>query len=653
MNTNEELKTNMNDTDNTSSEIDSPKNGASNSSRGTPHNKAVGHIISVIAFAMAIVSFVTTKRGMQQYIFEGVLGGLVSFGVQAMLFSLSMTIPRYWSVMRNIGRIVMIVLLCALMAISSGFTYVYAVDHVYGSTKFINSGNSVVRLHSAELKEAREYVDNAMKYYRLEMSNTISRIQGELDDSDSAKPNESATPTAMPDVTPIPENIIPAEISIPKPYPSGKPDEDWMPSAVFFDYHDYPDTNITVIVVANMDEKGNIIENTIKAKPFDNQPATVAECTNKINEIELYIEEYENKRDDQKKYANDEATQSSGTPRDEKINRYQANAEAYDKVVSKLKQIKSNIELTKESIEGTIDNKANGLLAEMLKEQNATNIIGKVNELKDFIMQKQAMLSNDKFVRIVDLLQQISIIADDYKLLTEIKGNLDEIDSDTDYSGYLGKTVSAQEVANATATPEATATATPEPNATATREPTSTAIPEATATATPIEEWEGDSNEMLIELAAEIRRIPSIAIFADSNVEPSADSSAAPSVDSTVEPSSDSSMDKELQEMLAKYNPIEHADKLQDMIRNEITNISPIEKAFRRLSGKYSELALGTLIVAFVCDLTALGAGFVNNNLAVYNLNLKRAAFKAAIKDIKETCKGERKLKKWKDKRCH
>ena len=679
MNSNKEMETNMDNTNNPSPETDSPKNGASNTSKKTPHNKVVGHIFSVIAFAFAIASFWTTTKGMQVYIFDGWLGVFVSFGVQAMLFCLSITIPKYWRVLRVWTKTFMLILLAVLITISSGFTYVHAVDHVYGSTKYINSGNSVVQRHSSELKEAKEYVDAAMKYYRLTMTRSITDISDELDLSGTANSNESATPTympettpnAMPTATPIPENSIPAEIATPTPYPSDNPEEDWMPNAIFADDHDYLDTNITVIVVANMDEKGNIIENTIKAMPFDNQPATVAECTEQINEIDLYIEEYESKKNDENKYADNESNQSSGTPRDRIINRHHANAEAYDKVVIKLRQIKSNIELTKDSIEGTIDNKANGLLTEMLKEQNTDNIIWKVNELKDFIMQKQEMLSNDKFARIVDLLQQITITAENYGVLMEIKDNLDRMN--IDYSDYLNKVTIKQNEANATATsedtatdddtatvtpegtatakptatpeatptakPTATPTATPEDDATTTPEATAIATPEPTGTPTP-DDWYDYSNSMLAELAAEIRRIPRVEIPDDDNDNDDDDDD------------NDDDDDKDLlkeinltKEYFDGYNPIDRADELQDMIRNEIGDINLLEKAFHRLfSENYKTLAWITLFIAFVCDSTALGAGFINNSLAIHNLNPKRATYKAAIQDIKETRKGEARM---------
>lgn len=646
MNTNEEMNAQMVNTEHSSTAIDSDnemiKKGTSNNDNSSddrednkPHNKAVGHILSIIALALAIVSFDTTRQGMSQYIFKGWLATLVSFGVQAMLFCLSMTIPRYWNVMRRWGRNVMAILLVALIIVSSGFTYVYAADYVYGSTKYINSGNSVVRLHSAELKAAKEYVNAAMKYYRIEMPDTISAVSIALNSLGTAAQNESITPTATPDATPTPVGI-PDEITTPKPYDADNPDADnpnatvtpepaRLPGAVFYADHDYPETNITVIVVAEMDALGYIDENSIRTMYFDNQPATVDECNSLLNEIKELKEEYERRRNEANENADkNENTQEGVVSYKDVRERYRENARQYDRVVSKLDEIRRNIEFTRTSIEDTIDNKTNEILTEMLNEQDADEIINKVNELKTFVMQQQNSLDSDTFANIVNLLQQISITAENYGVLMEIKGNLDEIDSNTDYSEYLDKTVNAQEVANAIAASEDDATAKPKDDATATSEPTP--IP------THIEKWKGDSNEMLIELAKEIRGIPRVE-------------------------SSDKLLDRINipKSWFAKYNPIKHADKLQDMIRNEITKISPLEETFSRLFKKYCELAWATLIIAFVCDLTALGAGIVNNKLAVYNLNPMRVGYDTIIDDAIEIGRGETKktaiMNRWRHKK--
>ncbi len=62
MNTNEEMKIKMDNTDTTRTASDSPKNGESKPKKKTPHNKIVGYILSIIAFAFAIASFWTTKK---------------------------------------------------------------------------------------------------------------------------------------------------------------------------------------------------------------------------------------------------------------------------------------------------------------------------------------------------------------------------------------------------------------------------------------------------------------------------------------------------------------------------------------------------------------------------------------------------------------
>lgn len=655
MNTNKEMETNMDNTNNPSPETDSPKNGASNTSKKTPHNKVVGHIFSVIAFAFAIASFWTTTKGMQDYIFEGWLGVFVSFGVQAMLFCLSITIPKYWRVLRVWTKRFMLILLAVLITISSGFTYVHAVDYVYGSTKYINSGNSVVQRHSAELKEAKEYVDAAMKYYRLEMSNTISKIQGELYDLDSAKPNESATPTVTPETTPTPATTqtpygIPAEITLPEKY--AKEEDAKIPLAVIYYVHKDPNTNNTVIVVAKRDRTGIVIADNARIYPLKNSPATYDECVSEINKIDGYIEAINSHMEQEKASLdayNSACTAESKIPRPEITIRYNNNIQEYKTAINELNNIRLDIESTRDDI-ATIDDKGNELLAEILKEQNADTIIMKTNELKEFVAQKQETLSSKDFGNIVNLLQQISIIADDYKLLMEIKGNLDRIN--IDYSDYLNKVTIKQNEVNATdedtatVTPEGTATAKPTatPEATPTAKPTAT--PEATATATPEDDatatpkptatvestptpddWYDYSNSMLAELAAEIRRIPRVEL-----------------------PDNDDDKDllKEInltKEYFDGYNPIDKADELQDMIRNEIGDINLLEKAFRRLfSENYKTLAWITLFIAFVCDSTALGAGFINNSLAIHNLNPKRAAYKAAIQDIKEIRKGEARI---------
>ncbi len=663
----------MDNTDTTRTASDSPKNEESKSKKKTPHNKIVGYILSIIAFAFAIASFWTTKKGMQDYIFKNAIGVFVSFGVQAMLFCLSMTIPKYWRVLRTLTKTIMSITLIILIIISSGFTYVYAVDDVYKSTKFINSGNSIVQQHSKELKDAKEYVDAAMKYYRLKMSETITDISKELGSSDTANSSESATPAAMSNVTPAPSatptpNGIPDEITLPMEYADD--DLPGVPGAVFYAVHVYLDTDITVIVVAKMDKRGNVDEKNASVYYLKNTPATYDECvteTKKIDEYIGHIESHKEQEETSLDEYNSACRAESLVPRTDVTTRYNENILQYSVAINKLKEIKSNIKNIMDNI-ATIHDKGNELLAEILKEQNADIIIEKTNELKEFITQKRETLSGDVFDETVNFLQQISVIADDYRVLMEIKNDLDRIN--TDYSDYLEKVANAQKEANATATPKASATVTTEssdtdkseatatakstPKATPTAKPTATpevtataaqgddntATPEATATAestsTP-NDWYDYSNDMLTKLAATIRRIPRVEFFADS--------SDAPSVDSSAKPSADGSMDKELRELIINYNPIEHAEMIQDMIRNEIAEINLLEKAFRRLFYEdYKTLAWITLVIAFVCDLTSLGAGIVNNSLAIHNLNPKRAAYEAAIENIRETRKGEARM---------
>ena len=676
-----------------------------------PHNKAVGHILSVIAFALAITSYTTTKRGMNDYIFPGVLGVCVSFGVQAMLFCLSLTIPRYWSVVRKIGRIVMAWMLIVLILVSSGFTYIYAVNVVYASTDYINSGNIIVKRYNSEIKDAREYVEESLKACRLEMSTIAAKIKEDKSDSNESDaptstptptPTSTPTPTPTPDATPTPEGI-PSEIDTPAPYtPAPEQGGHIPPNAVFCAYHDYEGTNITVIVVAGLDADGYIIQDgTMDINYFNNQPSTVDDCEREIDLVDRLISYYDVQSRSELEYADRYELESNNViPYRATITRYRDNARAYRSAVEKLKIIRGNIGRAKEMLGSNIDHMLNELLTAMLNT-DPVEIASKLKELKEKLPSQREMLDSNKYSEIVGLLQEASIIAEKYGTLLDIQSRLQQLStsltlsepSSTEPSSTEPSSTEPSSAEPSSAEPSSTEPSSAEPSSAepssaepSSAEPSSaepsSAEPSSTepssaepssaepSSAEPssdkpwsyssyldltakaqsaydeirkiedkkedqrtqeeintivkekekITDWENISIEMIAGLANEIRHIPRTVL----------DEAA------------------EVNNEIREYDPITRANKLQNEIRNRVRleDANKLEMAVRRLVDLdgYPLLAWITLAIAFVCDLTALGAGVVNNKLAIHNATPERVVGMEAISNIKEHSKLEHKL---------
>lgn len=161
-------------------------------------------IVKVAAFCFAIVSWVATAQGLQEYVFVGKYwrSYLISFAIQSILFVLNLKLPEYFHrINKNRGRVesgkfrlifsgylskgVIVVLYSGILVASSMFSFVYIVNQVYQNTQYVDADVVLDREYRNYLNMASDYVNEFTKMSRILVSDKLSELLSILPDDDS------------------------------------------------------------------------------------------------------------------------------------------------------------------------------------------------------------------------------------------------------------------------------------------------------------------------------------------------------------------------------------------------------------------------------------------------------------------------------------
>lgn len=158
-------------------------------------------IITIASFCFAVVSWAATAEGMQEYVFtSGIEAGLISFGIQSILFAFNLRLPYF---VENIGRLtpntkrevrndgsykwtirqkLVAVFYFFILLSSSFFSFVYICNSViYGrDTGYIDDNTVLQYEYEQALEQTQKAVDESMKALPLIASAQLANLQQEM-----------------------------------------------------------------------------------------------------------------------------------------------------------------------------------------------------------------------------------------------------------------------------------------------------------------------------------------------------------------------------------------------------------------------------------------------------------------------------------------
>lgn len=144
-------------------------------------------LIQVAVVCLAATSFFTTAQGMNNYIFKN---ALLSYGtsaaIQAILLAMSMALPQYldaiqqknWNrIKRTILQVVVVLLTLVVMFCSSWFSYIYIAEVVHLKSWNTESELLVQQTYREELYETKDYTYAYRIYLENSLGEKILKIQ--------------------------------------------------------------------------------------------------------------------------------------------------------------------------------------------------------------------------------------------------------------------------------------------------------------------------------------------------------------------------------------------------------------------------------------------------------------------------------------------
>lgn len=141
-------------------------------------------IIKVAAFCFAIISWIATATGLNNYVFDQYWQALIiSFAIQSILFVFNLKLPYYFAKVKRKGftmlllRLVIVVFYVGLLFTSSWFSYVYISNVIYHKTTYIDANIDLDSNYRKFLHSTEEYIDAYVSYLE---ENSISLSLAEL-----------------------------------------------------------------------------------------------------------------------------------------------------------------------------------------------------------------------------------------------------------------------------------------------------------------------------------------------------------------------------------------------------------------------------------------------------------------------------------------
>lgn len=160
-------------------------------------------IITIASFCFALVSWAATAEGMRKYVFSsGIEAGLISFGIQSILFAFNLRLPYF---VEKIGKLTpdgerkkkgnrykwtvrqkLVAAFYAFILLSSSvFSFVYICNSVIyeHDTGYVDDNTALQYKYRKVLVQTQDAIDESMKALPLIASAQLADLQQELNDA--------------------------------------------------------------------------------------------------------------------------------------------------------------------------------------------------------------------------------------------------------------------------------------------------------------------------------------------------------------------------------------------------------------------------------------------------------------------------------------
>lgn len=159
-------------------------------------------ILKIAAFCFAIISWIATAYGLQNYIFQDASwqATLVSFAIQSILFIFNLKLPYYFGkipykklkagqgfflcrLLKNYifnSRTIFILFYTLILMSSSCFSYVYIANRIYTSTKYIDANMYLDRAYRNALQQTNVYTQEYISYMEYQIGFILEQLQAKL-----------------------------------------------------------------------------------------------------------------------------------------------------------------------------------------------------------------------------------------------------------------------------------------------------------------------------------------------------------------------------------------------------------------------------------------------------------------------------------------
>ncbi len=142
-------------------------------------------IITIAAFCFAIISWIATASGLEEFVFKGKYWQalMISFSIQSILFVLNLKLPFYLKTkkLKNLltkflVKGVIILFYIALLSMSSFFSFVYIVQTVYSGTLYTDFNIYLDSGYREIIYDTNDYLDEYKKYIENSLSDKLGNI---------------------------------------------------------------------------------------------------------------------------------------------------------------------------------------------------------------------------------------------------------------------------------------------------------------------------------------------------------------------------------------------------------------------------------------------------------------------------------------------
>lgn len=174
-------------------------------------------IVKVAAFCFALVSWIATARGLQEFVFnqQYIQALMISFGIQAILFVFNLKLPEYFqqigkhtpenqrihrkylfgkrkgslkvSFKWTFSQKIIILFYIVVILSSSFFSFVYMTNLVYTNTQYVDANIIINGTYRACLNDTDKYIDEYMKLTQVIISEKISGLVVDYENDNSYK----------------------------------------------------------------------------------------------------------------------------------------------------------------------------------------------------------------------------------------------------------------------------------------------------------------------------------------------------------------------------------------------------------------------------------------------------------------------------------